>query len=525
MTLSSITITHAGYKFEALNEHEGLRFEDVGNVSLITRYNKLTFIVDISNIRTLMGATQKLIFESEEKFENDQNFIDLIRNLKKTLDDQVYTLDDIFNIKSYNLQRQKRKTDEQRLETDLNNFVYFTNELNKKLRSAFFNFNDSIHIQNATNLILLKDSIINQVNNEIELVRELTKSLLMMQQREKLSELFVSFKEFKDSLQNIAKLLRDDEKLPYSQINEYFYNLKVSQRVRDGNLELSVNIPFIDIINRKLFKIHEIPSYYDGKLMITDVKWHYMAVSDKDMVMFMDSKKCLNGVKHKIYFCETQSHIEIMEKNASCLVNAYKFNRIDPKLCRSIGAEMSKLAFIKLSNGEFFYYAPKVNETTLEITCNGSVNFEVLKNHTGILTLDQGCRAKSEIFELVSTMSFNHEIKNIYLEIGYAESDLDDTFKSINKRLADNSKAYDDLNIFREDIQDTDKEIQTDIVYSAESGMDLVVIFAITFVVIFLVIVFRSIFQDCCSSEKSYYRKKKENNIVKIIKTENSNPC
>lgn len=531
---SLISHTHAScYNNKALNEREGLRFENIGKLKLITRFHKMTFTVDLSQVELLMSATEKLLKESRLKFSSDKNFQNVTGILLYELEEQHKMFEDIFKgnhqwIKPSTLRRQKRfvteimnlffHEDRERLSEDVNNLRNYTNNLIDVIEKLTRDFNSSVSYQNATYINLFKNSIVTQVKIELGIVSECIQSFLIMQHRKKLSTIFVSFSEFNSSLSLIAKHMLSSEQLPYSKINQYFYNLEVMYEVKNKSLVLTVNVPFVEVTTRKLFKIHEIPSYIDGKLMITDVGWKYLAVDEVDMVMFTDNKRCLNGAIPDMYLCEPESHTENLVNSSSCLGNAFNFKTINSTMCQTSGAEFSHLTFIKLRNGEYFYYTPVINVTIIEIYCNDSIVNEVLQYHIGVLSI-QGARAKTGKFELISTKGSPHKEINSTISITYTEGELNETIKNIVKKFKEYSKAYENLNVFREEVQNlgTINNAKQNDTPSPGIKIDIKVVFAATVIIIFGIIVVRSILVKHCSKEKSCFNRNKENKIVKVV--------
>ena len=139
---------------------------------------------------------------------------------------------------------------------------------------------------------------------------------------------------------------------------------------------------------------------------MTDVIWKYIAENDDETVVFMSLDICYKSQYNEtMYYCNTQSPIK--NKNASdCLNNALSGKKtIDMNLCKYSAAQPTSVMFIKLNEGEYFYYTP-VNET-LNVTCEGNTISEILIEKTsGIIQLDPDCIAVTSSYKLITTMKY-----------------------------------------------------------------------------------------------------------------------
>lgn len=526
LTLSQTSLAK-NFKNEALKEGEGLRFQEIGELKLITRQFPLSFKINLTDIELLMDATQKLLNESKEKFHEDAEFMNQTEALENYLITQQNVYGEIFQNVVRSPKRVKRGVfdfienlffpgDVAERDKSIQEYHKTLNDLIVKVNESANTFNSSVSAQNESYYKMLKQKIIQQVELEINSVDECLRSLEMLQQRKKLSDVFVKFSSFKKALEGTETKKRSDEAMPYDDINQYFYNLEAFHQIDGSGFYLTVHVPLIEEIPRKLYNVYEIPSYNNGKLMITDVQWKYIAVGESDMVMFKDLKHCLNGVREGLIYCEIQSQIESLESNSSCLVKAYNNGTIDSDLCKTSGAQISQLTFIQLEDGQFFYYTPEINKTTLQIICDSETQNEILQYYTGILTLDKMCKAKSSVFELISTKTFYHEVNYLSLSIiMYSEGEMEKTFEKIISKFEDHSKAFNDLLEFRKEIEDVENsELQ---IQTGGMELDMMVVFASTAVLIFCLIVFRSIFVKYCSKEKSYMNKRKQDSILKLL--------
>lgn len=405
---------------EKLNEREGsIRFENIGELKLITNFHQLVLNVNFTNIETIMNEVNTTIHHIKlEKYDDKFNKKLTVahENLKK-LQGIFY---DIFE--DTPSQRVKKRS----LDTALiSKISLMTNIENENLSENLFiirqgmnaSYNRSIDLlkefqnvtknQNYTNAELTKEVIFNEISNKIYTVKTKIRSILTMQHLERLSSTFEITEGLNKTLEEIKLNLTNDENMPYSTINEYVYNLKVGHTTKGKVLNLFVNVPLIEKNNRKLYKIHELPTNENNNLIITNVKWRYIAIGKENVMMLNSIDHCLKGVKSNTFMCSEQSPLINANDKSDCLMYAFNLKEINHDVCKTAGVKLTKLTFIRLGNAEYFYYSPKDENPSLTIRCDDKIKNIRLEHGTGILRFQQGCTLNTSKLRIISTRTFS----------------------------------------------------------------------------------------------------------------------
>ncbi|CAG9809318.1 unnamed protein product [Chironomus riparius] len=456
LLVTSISITSSGLKIEPLEELEGLRFEEIGKLKLITSYVKLTFDVDIKSIDTLifnqtrnLDIIKEFYGKDEKSNENRLNEIDRLRtNLalrKLELQDVLYGL---IAPPERNENRRKKRgftffdslstEDGRKIEMDLN---LLKNTINKMI-DAHGGLKG--HVINATEL--LNDTIDElgrraqistalSVNDEVD---RKVNAIIKMLSKERLSGDIITISEFYENIKNITGMLDTNEELPYRKMAEYYYNLRVSHQVFGTTLKLEMDIPFVEKTPRTLYKIMEFPARFGDKLILTDVVWKYVAINSNESMMLESLDPCYKS-SNSVFYCETQSPLQSISKSDDCVTKALMSNTIDVELCKIDTVKSSFLTFIRLSDGQYFYYTP-TNET-LNVTCKAKTTIEFLNaSSSGILELDPECRVLTSGYKLLKSVKYQqspYKKQNI-LCVSFDVEEVLKNIKKFNTTIVDN---------------------------------------------------------------------------------------
>ncbi|XP_070503810.1 uncharacterized protein [Chironomus tepperi] len=404
-----------GYNLIPLKEMQALHFEEIGKLNLIQKYKAINFQINIREfIVSIQNATEhfslvKDMFRNDSFTQNKLDNIKMVLDLKKMeFEDTLYGLVKTEeNIHS----RRKRETFGLLDKDDGRKINLHLEELRKKT-------NEIIHIGNSLRLVAHNSSTL--LNNTIMEISRKSAMMYLMDQRDEIERIvnaitrmlterrmnseIIPITELDKEIKNIK--LNSDETLPYNKLIDYYYNLCLNYTIDEDVIKVEVDIPIVEKLSRKLYKIIEIPARNEGKLIMTDVIWKYIAENDNETVVFMSLDVCHksqhNGI---VYYCKTQSPIKNKNSN-DCLNNALSSkSTIDMNLCKYSAAQPTSLMFIKLNDGEYFYYTPE-NET-LTVICGAEPKNEILVEKTsGIIELDPECIAVTSTYKLITTMRY-----------------------------------------------------------------------------------------------------------------------
>lgn len=455
----------ASYVHEQLDELQGLRFEEIGEMKLITEIRKLNFHINLTTIDLIIDDLSKEIemiklhCENNEKHQNDLERIEKILALKKTeLKDVLYGM-----ISTNKQVRRRRKrdflgfldaSDGRKIEMDLE----ILKDTANKLIDSHHNLKKGVYdivttFVNGTNEELAKRSAISDAKSKVDEISNKVNGIITMLLRERLSTDIIVIPEFQMSLDSINSTLNHTkEALPYGKIIEYYYNLKMTHII-DGNiLKLELHVPIVEALPRTLHRIIEIPALFDDKLIMTDVEWKFMASNNDTMMMFMSLEPCYK-TRNSTYYCEAQSPIIDSQNSNDCVTNSFAKRKIDVKLCKMLAAQFSKLTFIRIGDGQYFYYT-RENET-LNISCGATTEkVELVQHSTGIIQLESECTAIASKYRLIKTNLryqenpyFKQNILNIYFDIAEVEAKLDKVQSPLlaNVYYVENSKLIKDM--------------------------------------------------------------------------------
>lgn len=511
---------------KALNEGEGLRFEKIGDFRLITQLHELTFNVNLTEITQMINEYEDVI-QSAYGFNHTDDTTkikyekDLTRILQLSKQQSEIFEDFRKSSKSEKSKRTKRSSDwlsgayylfggvDEQYTNAINELRIFTNEAINATRELYVKFFKTVKIQELTNYQQTKQVILNEIALRAYVVKSKIRAIISMQQRRRLSSVFVSFSQFNDTLQNLTKFLGHDEKMPFTKVNEYFYSLEMTHSVEGDSMILKVKVPIVEKLPRELYKIHEIPSYFGKHLLITNVEWKYMAVGEKDVVKMKSLDECHKVASSSSFFCDFQSPIMNKMDHSDCLINAFEEKKINFGACKTSAADFSQLIFIKLGNGEYFYYKPKLDDVKVTIICNGSSTVETLIHQTGILQLEQGCSASTNKSRLISTRTYSTQVSSS-IKVGFKDNrlgqSLDELFKT--PKQSDFLKQY---RKNQEDIPKVEKQHEhSQQPKMAGSNIALIVMASSAIIVIVLIVVKQVVMRKCLN-------KKTEDDSIKII--------
>lgn len=416
---------------EVLSNRQGLRFERIGEMKLILEHHQLHFSVNFTILETLINETDETIEKHKNFDTNDEKFTNKMNMASKRLREFRIIFDDIFNHPDRKVRRQTIPLDPTSLaafgksgsdvEDNLNLIHEGVMQTKNFLSDMANELNALINIQNATLFDLTKQMMLDEIEAKMYEVKTNIRGTLTMQQQERLSSMFVSFDKFNAELHKIKETIKnsDTKEMPYRSNNEYYYKLKLSHSVEGKNLNLIVNVPVLEKTTRTLYKIHQIPSKDQNKLLITNSKWKYIANGTDNVALFETIEPCLKGTyPASRFFCVPKSPLISTKATSECLINALINGNIDFNSCHPISSKLKKLTFIKLGNGEYFYYSPKNQRHILTVKCNNTVEHEELYDELGILTLTSGCSLETKNFKILSTRTYKKSVSNSF-DIGY----------------------------------------------------------------------------------------------------------
>lgn len=412
-------------------------------------------------------------FKKNDQFNTDQNFTKQINRFSSQLNEQRKIYDDIFNEGNH---KRARRSANDNLRNVANVFSTNYNKIkhNMEIQSNYLNF--SMDNLNKTNIFLTKKKIKDDLEYDIKYVKEDVEKLLSMLQRGKFDEHFLFSDDFTQKLDEIEKFLDQQEMLPYGKLHtDYYINIVFKHYVEGKNLILTTQIPFVERESRELYEIYELPAYYNTSLMITNVNWNYMAVGERNVVMFKNIASCLKGKSSTSLFCESQSPILRRQDQSDCLIHAYETHQINLKLCGTTYANFLDLIFIKLGNGEYFFFSPH-NNFTLNVTCDGITEIQSFDSKTGIIRFEHTCIVESKKFELRSTQHVIHNATNVDLHIGYVKNELLEILGNITMKIYNDSMMFDKLSDFKYDLSALPKELVDNIVNSSSLSDNIMMV-------------------------------------------------
>jgi Baculovirus F protein len=452
------------FTVEPLNELQGLRFEEIGQMKLITQLRTLNFHINLTAIESLIDELNIELELIKEHCKTDEKHKSEIEKLSKVLLIKKSELKDIL----YGVIPLKRVTERRRRKRDFLGFLDASDgrkiEMDlETLRDTANRLIDSHHelkkgvydivstLVNGTNEELAKRNAISDARVKVDEIEKKINSIITILLRERLSGDIISYMEFQVSLESINKTLSHDEELPYQKLIEYYYNLKLTHTV-DGNiLKLEMHVPIVEKYPRELHKIIEIPARYKDKLIMTDVEWKFMAINSNDTMMLMSLDSCYKAsARNTTYYCEAQS--PIIDSHNDCVTNSFRKRKIDVTLCKTLSAQFSKLTFIRLNDGQYFYYTP-TNET-LNITCRTKTDkVDLFEHTTGIIEIESECSAISSKYRLIKTGRYQEvpyvkqNILSIYFDIAEVKENIEKTQSPILNNIfyVENSKLIKDM--------------------------------------------------------------------------------
>lgn len=469
----------SAFILEPLDELQGLRFEEIGQMKLITEIRKLSFHINLTTIDIIIDDLAVEIekikhhCESDEKHRNDLDRLGRVLDLKKTeLKDILYGA--ISSTKQEVRRRRKRDflgfldaSDGRKIEMDFEILKETANKIIDSHHSLKKGVYDIVTtFVNGTNEELNKRSLISDAKTKVDEIEKKVNGIITMLLRERLSSDIIVIPEFQLSLASInASLNHTTEVLPYQKIIEYYYNLKMSHVIDDGNiLKLEMLVPIVEATPRTLHRVIELPALYKDKLIMTDVEWKFMAINENDEAMMLMSLDLCYKTRNSTYYCEPQSPIIDSHSN-DCVTNSFAKKKIDVSLCKTLAAQFSKLTFIRIGDGQYFYYT-RANET-LNITCGAKTEkVELLQHSTGIIQLESDCSAIASKYKLIKTTSRYQEspyvkqnILSIYFDINEVQANLEKVHSPLlsNVYYAENSKLIKDMAATLTDVPKIDR--------------------------------------------------------------------
>lgn len=434
----------AQFNVTQLEEMHALRFEEIGKLKLIKSYKALKFQINIKTFtESILNATEHFQLV-KDMFSNDSYTQCKLDNIKMVLDLKKMEFEDTM----YGLLKTDRN-EHSRMKRFLENFGLMTSshgeQIKIDLNAHREKTNEIVKIANQLGLVANKTTTL--LNNTVQDMARKTAMMYLLDEKDDIERIvnaitkmlterrlkseIIPINELYDAIN--AMKIDEDEDRPYEKLIDYYYNLRINYTIEPDFIDIEVNVPIVEKAPRKLFKIVEIPARSDGKLIMTDVIWKYIAENHNETVVFMTMDVCYRSQHNEItYYCKTQSPIK--NKNSSdCLNDALVGSRkIDINLCKYSAAKPTSLMFIKLNEGEYFYYTP-VNET-LTITCGAETTNELLVESTsGIINLEPECIAVTSAYKLITTMRYG--------PTGYRTINVVRVFFDVDK-LKDNIKKY-----------------------------------------------------------------------------------
>lgn len=470
----------SAFMLEPLDELQGLRFEEIGQMKLITEIRKLNFHINLTTIDVIIDdlSTEiemiKQSCENNENHRNDLNRLEKVLNLKKAeLKDILYGA--ISTTRQEVKRRRKRDflgfldaSDGRKIEMDLE----ILKETANKIIDSHHNLKKGVYeivstFVNGTNEELAKRSVISEAKTKVDEIEKKVNGLITMLLRERLSSDIIAIPEFQLTLANInASLNHTIEVLPYQKIIEYYYNLKMTHIIDGDILKLEMHVPIVEAMPRTMYRVIEIPALFKDKLIMTDVEWKFMAINENERdgaMMFMSLDSCLK-TRNSTFYCEAQSPIIDSFAN-DCVTNSFAKKKIDVTLCKTLAAQFSKLTFIRIGDGQYFYYT-RANETC-DITCGAKTEkVELLQHTTGIIQLESDCTAIASKYKLIKTVTRNQEspyvkqnILSIYFDIAEVQANIDKVHSPLLSNLyyVENSKLIKDMAATLTDVPKIDR--------------------------------------------------------------------
>ncbi|CAG9808356.1 unnamed protein product [Chironomus riparius] len=406
-----------GFKMTLLEEMQALHFEEIGELKLIKSYKAISFQINIRTFAELIKNAKEHFELVKDMFNNDTSTNEKLDTIKLVLELKEMEFKDIVHglVKTKrNVHSRKKREfmgllsteDGRKISLDLNNLRSKSNEIvgiSNSLKSVAHN--TTILMNKTVEELNRRTAMMNllDVKNDIE---RIIKAITKMLNERRLNTEIIPITEVQKDIKNITLKIEENEELPYHKLMDYYYNLPLNYKISEDIIVVEVDVPIVEKDARKLFKIVEIPARNEGKLIMTDVIWKYIAENDNETVVFMTMDVCLKSQYNgTMYFCKSQSPIK--NKNATdCLNNAIAGSKtIDMNLCKYSAAQTTSLMFIKLNDGEYFYYTP-INET-LTVTCGADTIDEILvENTSGIIMLEPECIALTGTYKLITTMRF-----------------------------------------------------------------------------------------------------------------------
>lgn len=445
-----------GWKIEKLNDLEGLRFENIGEVKLITKHHTLNFEFNVSVIQELITNATTYISEVEKSYTSDDMFIENLKKIKTNLKLREYEFNDILygsveTAPQNTLSRKQRALSDQdgeNIKKDISLLNKTINDLidySQLMKNYTVNFNE--HYKKTLEELGKRNSVgvVNNFHGEVE--RKI-KAIIDLLTRQRLSSEIITLPEFNDSISKIVKNLTIQDELPYKKFIDYYFNIPVSHKVNGTVIKLQMDIPIIERTSKELYRIVEFPARNGDNLILTDAKWKYAARNSSQTMMFTDLKTCYQSDKN-LFYCKLQS--PLMENKANdCIVHALENRKIESKLCKAIGLKYENLIFIHLNDGQYFYYTPK-NEI-LNISCilkDEAVSLS--ENTNGIIDLDPGCKAVSNGQVLIKTVKYQEApfIKNKILSVSFNLDEVRENIKLYNTSLIDHY-YIESINVFKD---------------------------------------------------------------------------
>lgn len=490
-----------GLNTEILGELEGLRFEKIGDIKLITKFHTLHFHINISDVVVIINNASEYLELVEKHYKTDEFLVENLEKLRTNLELRSVELADILyglvqktpiNV----LKRSKRglfdslslehgeqiKKDLDVLTKTVNDLIDSNNGLKAYSTNLTIRYNKTIEELGKRNSV----AIINKLHDEAEMK---IKAIINLLTQERLSGEIVTLREFEKSLRNIEANLTNDEELPYTKVIDYFYNIPAAHKVEGNIIKLEMNVPIIENALRELYRIIELPARNGDHLIITGVEWKYAARNSNETFMLNELDHCFHPSK-SLYYCELQSTLK--DNSAEdCIVSALQNHKLDAKLCNSVMVKYPNLIFIHLNNGQYFYYTPR-NET-LKITCRFSDDIHTLiENTIGILELEPGCKATSKEQTLIKTVKYEEApfIKSRILNITFDLDKVRENIRLYNTPLIDHF-LIESINAFK-DMAIPPKEIQKienlhfGSTFGKSTPLDILIIVLFTVVAVFL---------------------------------------
>lgn len=481
-----------------------------------------------------------------------RGFLDVVGKAAKIL---FGTLDDD-DATYFNDKIQKVTNDEKQL-------IELIKEQSIIVKSTIQNFNSTINELN-NNEIVLSDNLIKletiihkdtdqiQINTLREIINEHFAILIYTLEQIKLDTMkiieailfaqqgiihpsILSPKRLVNELQQIIKYLPKDLDFPLSitmkNVAALLQLINLNAAYVKDTLMIIIEIPLVPIHNFNLYHMIPLPiRSADMNLFILPVS-EYIAINTnkQNYLIFKDLKDCKN--MNDYYICKQSQPIYLTHKNEVCEVKLYLNPNIN--LMEHCDVRITKIVtkvfhqLIKRNSWIFLLNSPE----TLTISCKQSAEpFDIVIKDSGIITLNENCKAYSFSINLSPSRSFSNTIKLDYMpemnlnisnllpsnnKINITELKLDHIYRSHILHLEDLNIASHKLSKIEETANNILKSKETIYHYSILYYVIYVIcVFIIIIIIVKIIIKLRKKRKDCSCPRLCLTFRTSNSNIV-----------